>query len=61
VGALNAAVNEVVQSPEIRTRLEELGSVVPGPMTPAEVDAYYETQRAIWIPVVRSTGATRSS
>lgn len=60
VAELNAAVNAVAQSTEIRTRLEDLGSVVPGPMTPAEVDAYYETQRKIWIPVVRGTGATRS-
>lgn len=61
VAELNAAVNEVVQSEAIRARLEDLGSIVPGPMTPAEVDAYYETQREIWIPVVRSTGATRNS
>jgi len=60
VAELNSVVNEVVQSEAIRTRLEMLGSVVPAAMTPAEVDAYYETQRDIWIPVVRSTGATRS-
>jgi tripartite-type tricarboxylate transporter receptor subunit TctC len=61
VAELNAAVNAVVQSEAIKTRLKELGSIVPGPMTPAEVDAYYETQRDIWIPVVRATGARRNT
>jgi tripartite-type tricarboxylate transporter receptor subunit TctC len=60
VATLNAAVNEVVQSNAIKTRLEELGSIVPGAMTPTQVDAYYETQRDIWIPVVRGTGARRT-
>jgi tripartite-type tricarboxylate transporter receptor subunit TctC len=61
VAELNSAVNAVVQSEAIKAQLEGLGSIVPGPMTPEQVDAYYETQRDIWIPVVRSTGATRST
>ena len=59
VQALNETVNEVVQSGAIRSRLEDLGSIVPAAMTPAEVDAYYTRQRDIWIPVVRGTGARR--
>jgi tripartite-type tricarboxylate transporter receptor subunit TctC len=60
VAELNEAVNAVVQSEAIRAQLEDLGSIVPGPKTPAEVDAYYETQRDIWIPVVRDTGVRRT-
>ena len=60
VQQLNGMVNEVVQSEAIRSRLEDLGSIVPAAMTPGEVDAYYTRQRDIWIPVVRDTGARRS-
>ena len=60
VNQLNAAVNTVVQSDAIRSRLVDLGSIVPAASTPAEVDAYYAQQREIWIPVVRGTGARRS-
>ncbi len=54
---INALVNEVVQAPALRERLGALGSFVPAAMTPAEVDAYYARERALWIPVVRATGA----
>ena len=60
VSALNREVNAVVQSDAIRSRLKDLGSIVPAAMTPAEVDAYYGRQRDIWLPVVRGTGAQRS-
>ena len=60
VSQLNKEVNAVVQSAEIRSRLENLGSIVPDAMTPGDVDAYYKRQRDIWIPVVRRTGARRS-
>jgi tripartite-type tricarboxylate transporter receptor subunit TctC len=57
VERLNGLVNRVVQSAAVKGRLEELGSIVPAAMTPAQVDAYYAGQREIWIPVVRATGA----
>ncbi len=60
VSELNKTVNAVVQSDAIRSRLVNLGSIVPAAMTPAEVDAYYKRQRDIWIPVVRGTGARRT-
>ncbi len=56
VTALNGMINEIVQAPAMRTRLEDLASIVPAAMTPAEVDAYYAAQRDTWIPVVRDTG-----
>ncbi|MEM8571500.1 MAG: tripartite tricarboxylate transporter substrate binding protein [Pseudomonadota bacterium] len=61
VSRINTEVNQIVQSDAVRTQLTDLGSIVPGPMTPAEVDTYYETQRGIWIPVVRETGVRRTT
>lgn len=55
---VNALINGIVQSPEMKARLTELGAVVPAAMTPAEVDAFYKRERETWIPVVRATGAT---
>jgi tripartite-type tricarboxylate transporter receptor subunit TctC len=57
IARINALVNEVVQAAPMRTRLGDLGSFVPAAMTPAEVEAYYARERALWIPVVRATGA----
>ena len=56
VAALNGMINAIVQSDEMRARLEGLASIVPAAKTPAEVDAYYAQQRQTWIPVVRGTG-----
>ncbi|MEM1386388.1 MAG: tripartite tricarboxylate transporter substrate binding protein [Pseudomonadota bacterium] len=61
VNKLNEAVNAIVQSDAVKTQLTDLGALVPAPMTPAEVDAYYTTQRDIWIPVVRETGVRRTT
>jgi tripartite-type tricarboxylate transporter receptor subunit TctC len=59
VRRLNTAINEIVQSDEMRARLEGLASIVPPAKTPEEVDAYYALQRETWIPVVRGTGVRR--
>jgi tripartite-type tricarboxylate transporter receptor subunit TctC len=61
VTALNEAVNDIVQPPEMRARLEELASNVPAAKTPAEVDADYDAQRETWSPVVRGTGVRREA
>ncbi|MEM6973154.1 MAG: tripartite tricarboxylate transporter substrate binding protein [Pseudomonadota bacterium] len=61
VARLNAEVNAIVQSDDVKTQLTDLGALVPGAMTPAEVDAYYAAQREIWIPVARGTGVRRSA
>ncbi|MGL6208519.1 MAG: Bug family tripartite tricarboxylate transporter substrate binding protein, partial [Paracoccaceae bacterium] len=50
VAQLNEAINAVVQTSDMRTRLEALATIVPAAMTPADVDAYYATQRETWIP-----------
>ncbi|TAD89295.1 MAG: tripartite tricarboxylate transporter substrate binding protein [Alphaproteobacteria bacterium] len=57
VAQINRAVTAVVQAPEMRSRLERLGSFVPPAMSPREVDAYYTRERDVWIPIVRATGA----
>ena len=58
--ALNTMINDIVQSDDMRARLEGLASIVPSAKTPAEVDAYYARQRDTWIPVVRDTGVRRA-
>ncbi|MHA7878986.1 MAG: Bug family tripartite tricarboxylate transporter substrate binding protein [Saccharospirillum sp.] len=60
VTTLNAMINQLVQAPEMKTRLERLASIVPPAKMPADVDAYYTRQRDTWIPVVRETGVRRS-
>lgn len=60
VNRLNVMINEIVQSEAMRTRLQDLATIVPPAKTPAEVDAYYAAQRETWIPVVRSTGVKQS-
>lgn len=60
VTKLGTMINEIVQAPAMRARLEELASLVPPAKTPAEVDAYYAAQRETWIPVVRGTGARQT-
>lgn len=57
VAHLNALVNEAVQGAAFRARMAELGSLLHPAKTPAEVDAFYARERALWIPVVRATGA----
>jgi tripartite-type tricarboxylate transporter receptor subunit TctC len=60
VMALNTMINDIVQDPLMRARLETLASIVPSAKTPAEVDAYYAEQRETWIPVVRDTGVRQA-
>mgnify|MGYP001793520693 CR=1 FL=1 len=61
VNRLNEEVNAIVQSDAVKTQLPDLGALVPAAMRPAEVAAYYATQRETWIPVVRDTGVRRST
>jgi tripartite-type tricarboxylate transporter receptor subunit TctC len=60
VTKLNGMINGIVQSDAMRSRLQDLASIVPAAKTPAEVDAYYAAQRDTWVPVVRDTGARAS-
>lgn len=54
---LNAQVAGLLARPELRERLEAMGSEPIGPaMAPAEVDAFYAAERAVWIPAIRASG-----
>lgn len=54
---LNAQLRAVLGAPALRERLEAMGSEPLGPpMTPAEVDAFYAAERAVWIPAIRNAG-----
>jgi tripartite-type tricarboxylate transporter receptor subunit TctC len=50
---INAEIAAVLESPETRKRLEDLASTFYPAWTPAQVDAFYASERAKWIPVVR--------
>lgn len=52
--------NAAIASAAVRARLIELGSELPDPLTPAQVDAFYKAERDLWIPIVRATGARAS-
>lgn len=54
---LNAQVAGLLARAELRERLEAMGSEPIGPaMAPAEVDAFYAAERAVWIPLIRNSG-----
>jgi tripartite-type tricarboxylate transporter receptor subunit TctC len=57
VARLNETANAVIQAPAMRARLAGLGTIVPPPMSPDAVEAFYRSERATWIPAVRATGA----
>lgn len=57
VDRLNAITSALVQAPAMRARLTGLGTIVPPPMDPDAVEAFYRSERAIWIPAGRATGA----
>lgn len=57
VAKVNELVNGIVQSPALKGKLQELGTQVPAPLTPAQVDAFYKSERDLWIPIVRAANA----
>ena len=57
VDRLNAEVTKVVQLPEVRNRLTDLGAE-PGPMKPAEFAAWVQSEVNMWTKLVREAGIT---
>jgi tripartite-type tricarboxylate transporter receptor subunit TctC len=53
---INGDTNRILQSPEVRERLEKLGTVPVGG-TPEEFGAYIRQQVATWNKVVKAAGA----
>ena len=52
---LNAALLGALDDPEVKERLKTLG-LQATPSTPAEMDAYAESERAKWGPVIQAAG-----
>jgi tripartite-type tricarboxylate transporter receptor subunit TctC len=50
---INAVLRATLAMPEVRQRLSELDSTFFPAWSPAEVDAFYASERAKWLPVVR--------
>jgi tripartite-type tricarboxylate transporter receptor subunit TctC len=57
VERLNAEITKVVQLPEVRNRLTDLGAE-PGPMKPAEFAAWVQSEVNMWTKLVREAGIT---
>ncbi len=57
VARLSTAAMAAVRNPAIRTRLVGLG-MEPVGGTAAELAAFWDAQRALWLPIVRASGAT---
>jgi len=57
VDRLNAEITKVVQLPEVRNRLMDLGAE-PGPMKPAEFAAWVQSEVNKWTKLVREAGIT---
>ncbi len=57
VDRLNAEITKVVQLPEVRNRLTDLGAE-PGPMKPAEFAAWVQSEVNMWTKLVREAGIT---
>lgn len=57
IARLEAAVRAAVQSEIIGGRLRDLGVETVG-STAAELERFWDEQLALWIPIVRSSGAT---
>lgn len=57
VARLEQAAIEAVRAPGIRQRLEQLG-VEPSGGTAADLASFWDAQMALWIPIIRASGAT---
>jgi tripartite-type tricarboxylate transporter receptor subunit TctC len=51
---INRDLNRALASPDIRKRIESFGAENLGGATPESADAFGATQRARWVPLVRS-------
>lgn len=57
VARLEQAAMAAVRAPAIRARLEQLG-VAPAGSTAGELARFWDAQLALWIPIIRASGAT---
>lgn len=56
VDPLNAAVVEIMRSPEVTKRLQA-DAIQVEPLKPAEVTAFFQSEIARWTPIARTSGA----
>jgi len=57
VSALNAGIARAQESPEVKTRLAELGAE-PAGVSPEACAEFVRSEIAKWAPVVKASGAT---
>jgi tripartite-type tricarboxylate transporter receptor subunit TctC len=55
IDALNRAINEALQEPDVRARIGRM-NLEPAGGTPGDLDRYIKDQIAIWRSVIRTAG-----
>jgi tripartite-type tricarboxylate transporter receptor subunit TctC len=55
VQRLNREILRIIDTPEIKKRLAQ-EAFDPGPTTPAELAAFYQTESARWVPIAQDAG-----
>ncbi|KAA2212537.1 Bug family tripartite tricarboxylate transporter substrate binding protein [Teichococcus oryzae] len=58
VTRMNAAINEALEDPAIRQRLDEMGTPAMRGYTPERFARYVKEEVDLWVPIVRASGAT---
>ena len=58
VDRLADAVNEALDDPATRKRLEDIGAVIPKQRGPAALRTLVESEIAKWTPVIKAAGVT---
>jgi tripartite-type tricarboxylate transporter receptor subunit TctC len=57
VGRLNAELNRIGQTPEVKEKLLVQGFEMLPPNTPGEARRLIESDQALWLPLIRESGA----
>jgi tripartite-type tricarboxylate transporter receptor subunit TctC len=61
VAKLNAVLNAIIATPDVRGRIKDLGMVPVGGGSPAELAAFLQSEIARWATIVEAAGIARSA
>jgi tripartite-type tricarboxylate transporter receptor subunit TctC len=61
VAKLNAVLNAIIATPDVRGRIKDLGMVPVGGGSPAELAAFLQSEIARWATIVEAAGIAKSA